>query len=259
MTADRPIAPSQPEETGDTDMSLTDHLRELRRRIVMVAVLFLAAMIVSFFFIQNIAGAMMAMGLEAGFTFVYLSPSELLTAYFKLAAVFAFCVSLPAALYELWRFAAPALSRSEKKVGRMGLAASFVFFLMGLVFCFFVALPFMVRFLANFNTSAYIASNISVAEYLDFALGMLATFGLVFELPILTAMLSRLRLLKPGWMVKTRKFSVLVIFIIAAVITPPDVLSQVMVALPMIGLYELSILLCRLVWKRMESEADSQA
>jgi sec-independent protein translocase protein TatC len=197
---------------------------------------------------------MMRMGLDAGFTFVYLSPSELLTAYFKLAAVFGLFVSLPVILYELWRFASPALELSEKKAGRAGLAAGFVFFLLGMVFCYFIALPFMVRFLSNFNTSEYIASNISVAEFLNFMLGMLVTFGLVFELPILTLMLSRLRLLRPAWMVRTRKYAVLVIFIIAAVVTPPDVLSQVMIALPMIGLYELSILLSRMVWKRMDRE-----
>ena len=256
MTADPLSGHSKPKNAADADMSLSDHLRELRRRLVTVIILFSVAVVVSFFFIQNIAEGMMKVGLEAGFTFVYLSPSELLTAYFQLAAVFGLFVSLPVILYELWRFASPALNASEKKAGRAGLAAGFVFFLLGMVFCYLIALPFMIRFLSNFNTSAYIASNISVAEFLNFALGMLVTFGLVFELPILTLILTRLRLLRPGWMVKTRKYAVLVIFIIAAIITPPDVLSQVMIALPMIGLYELSILLSRMIWKRMDREDE---
>ena len=101
----------------------------------------------------------------------------------------------------------------------------------------------MIRFLVEFSASAYIHSSISVASYLDFMIGMLLTFGLVFEEPMLAYVLTKIGILTPSFLRRVRRYAIPVIFIIAAVITPPDVVSQFMVAVPMIGLYELSIVI----------------
>ncbi|MDO4549177.1 MAG: twin-arginine translocase subunit TatC [Clostridia bacterium] len=236
--------------TGDDSMSITGHLSELRRRIAVAVVVLFASFICCFAFIREIADYVLNMGLDSGFNFVYLAPSELLTSYFKLSLIAALMITAPVILYELWLFVSPALDEKESRNGRVALVVGFLFFLIGAVFAYTVALPFMVQFLVAFNTSSYIESSISVENYLNFVTRMVAVFGVTFEMPILAFLLSSIGILKTSAMRRVRKYAILVIFIVAAIITPPDVVSQVMIALPMILLYEVSIFICARVEKR---------
>lgn len=247
-----------PRGNSDARMSLLSHLGELRRRIAMVSVLFAIAFIVCLFFIREIADYLLSMGLDSGFSFVYLAPSELMTAYFGLSVTTGLCVTLPIILYQSWCFIAPALTGKQKKAGYGALVGGFLFFVIGIVFAYTVALPAMVQFLVNFNTSTFISSSISVSEYLKFVVGILMTFGLIFELPVLSLLLSTLGILRPQYMIKVRMYAILVIFIIAAIITPPDVLSQFMVAIPMIALYQISIWVSAAVWKRKNAKEKNE-
>ena len=130
------------------------------------------------------------------------------------------------------------------------------FFVLGAAFSYFIALPFMIQFLINYSASDYIQSAISVASYLDFMVGMLLTFGLVFELPMLAFVLSNLGILTPELLRRIRPYAIVLIFILAAVITPPDVVSQFMIAVPMIGLYELSIGISMVIVKHKKQHED---
>ena len=144
--------------------------------------------------------------------------------------------------------------------GLAALIGGIFFFCLGAAFSYFVALPFMIQFLVNFSQSDFIHSSISVAAYLDFMIGMLLTFGLVFEEPMLAFVLTSLGVLTPQLLKAVRSYAIPVIFALAAIITPPDVVSQFMVAVPMIVLYELSILISAAVYKRRqraEAAADS--
>ena len=134
--------------------------------------------------------------------------------------------------------------------------SGFGFFLLGMAFCYFLILPLTLRFLYEFNGSIDIAANISFSYYMNFVLGMLVAFGAVFEMPVLSYLLSRLGILKPSLLISGRKYAILIIFFIAAVITPPDVLSQIMTGIPMIGLYELSILVSRRAAAKRAAEGD---
>ena len=163
------------------NMSLVGHLREIRNRIALSVVALLAAFVICFAIIKPLANAMLQMGLDAGFQYVYLSPSELLTSYFKLALVLAVVVVSPLLIFQIWGFVAPALTKKEKRAIRPALLGGFFFFCLGALFSYMVALPFMIQFLVNFSTSDFIHSAISVASYLDFMIGMLLTFGGVFE------------------------------------------------------------------------------
>ena len=118
------------------------------------------------------------------------------------------------------------------------------------MFSYLIAIPFMIQFLINYSKSDMIASAISVASYLDFMIGMMLTFGLVFEMPMLAFVLSNLGILTPEILRKLRSYAVVLVFIVAAVITPPDVVSQFMIAVPMLGLYELSILISAVITRR---------
>lgn len=239
-------------------MTIAGHLTELRRRVFLCAVVFVAASVLCFVFIQRFVDA--ALALSTGFDFVYLAPSELLTSYMKLALVLGLVFSSPVILWQIWAFVQPGLTEREASSARSAVVAGFVFFLLGVAFCYGLILPLTLQFLYNFNGSLDIAANISFNSYMSFVLGMLVAFGVVFEMPVLSFLLSRLGLMKPEWLAKGRKFAILIIFIIAAIITPPDVLSQLMTAVPMLGLYELSVLVSRAAYRRRETDdAEEEA
>ena len=243
-------------KNDQANMSLVGHLREIRNRIALSVTALVVAFIACFAIIKPLANAMLQMGLDAGFQYVYLSPSELLTSYFKLALVLAIVVISPLLVFEIWGFVAPALTRKEKRAIKPALLGGFFFFCLGALFSYMIALPFMIQFLVNFSTSDFISSAISVASYLDFMIGMLLTFGVVFEEPMLAFVLTKLGILTPDILRKVRRYAIPVIFVIAAIITPPDIVSQFMVAVPMIGLYELSILISSVIYKKKQNEDD---
>lgn len=246
------------------DMSLVGHLTEIRNRIAICVFALVAAFFACFACIKPLANRVLKMGLEGGFQYVYLTPSELLTSYLKLSLIMSVVIVSPVLIYQIWAFAAPALTRREKKAIRPALAGGMIFFFMGAAFSYLVALPFMIQFLVNYNQSEFIGSAVSVASYLDFMLGMILTFGIVFEEPMLAFVLSSLGILSPELLRKIRQYAIPVIFVIAAIITPPDAVSQLMIAFPMIALYELSIVISSVVCKRrrqrdsMEEDEDDE-
>lgn len=242
------------------DMSVVGHLREIRNRIAASIIALLAAFIICFAGIRPLADALLQLGVRGGFQFVYLAPSELLTSDFKLALLLAVALTSPFLLFQIWGFVAPALTAHEKRAVWPALTGGLCFFALGAIFCYFTALPLMLRFLVSYNQSALVRSAISVASYLDFMTGMLLTFGIVFEEPMLAFILARLGIVTPSMLRKARRYAMPAIFVIAAIITPPDVVSQLMLGLPMIGLYETSILIAQAaarIRSRSEPEADA--
>lgn len=240
------------------NMSLVGHLREMRDRLAVSAVVLLAAFAVCFALIRGLADQILEKGSRFGFTYVYLAPSELLTTYFKMSLILAAVMVSPFLVFELWGFVSPALKSKEKKAVLPALFGGFGFFLVGAVFAYFIALPFMIQFLVEFSRSDWVSSSISVASYIDFVIGMIMVFGLVFEMPMLAYALSSLGILTPRLMRKARCYFLPLAFLLAAIITPPDVMSQFMVAIPMIGLYEVSILISAVNSRRRQAEEDEE-
>lgn len=237
-------------------MTVAGHLRELRQRLFWSVLVFVALSVLCFVFIQRFVDA--ALALSTGFEFVYLSPSELLTSYMKLSLVLGLVLSSPFILWQIWAFVQPGLTRKEASSARSAIVAGFVFFLLGVAFCYALILPLTLQFLYSFNGSRDITASISFNNYMNFILGMLVAFGAVFEMPVLSFLLARLGLLRPQLLVKGRKYAILIVFVVAAVITPPDVLSQIMTAIPMLGLYELSILVARAAFKQREADDEDE-
>lgn len=234
-------------------MSLSGHLSEIKSRLTWIIVIFVLSVVVGSIFVDVIVTEFVRKG--SGFNFVYISPAELVTAYVKIVLIAGLVVTSPVILYQIWGFVSPALKQSEKRMGFFAMLGGAGFFLLGAAFAYFAAAPFTINFFVNFDTTGLIDAQISFESYIDFMLSLLVTFGLVFEMPMLTLFLSQLGIVKPQFLIKTRKYAILVIFIIAAVITPPDVVSQVTVALPMIILYEISIMVCRVIVKRKNAKA----
>lgn len=225
-------------------MSVTDHLRELRNRLIVCLIVFAAGSCFGLWRAGDLINLLLDIGKQYGYEFVYISPSELLIEYFSVAFIFGLCVTVPVILYEIWAFSSPGLKKSERRMFKFALVAGGIFACIGVLFAYKILLPFMLHFLISFSRGTGIKANISVQNYVSFLMTVFIIFAIIFELPVISVILNQLGILKVEWMKKARRYVIVVIFIVAAIITPPDVASQIMVALPMMLLYELSIWLC---------------
>ena len=154
----------------------------------------------------------------------------------------------PITVYEIWAFVEKGLYKHEKRYILISLFFGLILFVMGAVFCYFIVLPTTLNFFLKIAITE-VKSMISVQSYVSFVNMMLLAFGVIFEMPVVVFLLTKLGLLKPAFLKKNRAYIIIVIFILAAFITPPDVVSQIMLGIPMVVLLELSILVCTLVDK----------
>lgn len=236
----------------DKQLTLVEHLSELRRRIIIIFLGIIGGSIISYQFVDNIVELLVkpAEKLE----FIYLSPPELFLAYIKIAIISGIVISSPISLMQIWLFIKPGLKPNERKYLRFGLWMGIVFFLIGVVFAYFTLVPITINFFTEISKNG-IAPLFSFDSYLSFISSILLSSGLVFELPLLIILLTQLNLITASTLTKYRKYVILVIFIIAAVITPPDVISQVLLGVPMVLLYEISIWIAKVIGKRKKEKA----
>ena len=234
----------------DGSMSVSGHLKELRNRILVCVILLFVAFGVCLTFAPHIITYLTNMGEAYNYVFVYIAPQELLLVYLNAALIGALVVCFPVIAYEVYAFCSPGLKKKERFFIIGSLFAGTLFFVIGVAFARYISLPFVLRFLIQFTGEVDVSASISIQQYIGFLMTVFVVFGLVFELPVISVLLTGLGLIKAEWLVRGRKIMIVVIFVMAAIITPPDVVAPVMVAVPMIGLFELSILLSRLVGKR---------
>ena len=241
----------------DGSMSLSGHLRELRNRILVCVILLVVVFGVCLSFAPHIVTALTNMGQRYNYVYVYIAPQELFLVYMNVALVGAVVVCFPVLAYQIYAFCSPGLSGKERGYISGSLVAGGLCFLVGVAFAYFISLPFMLRFLIQFTGEVDVSASISIQQYVSFLLTVFVIFGLVFELPVVSVLLTGLGLVRAEWLVKGRKVMVVIIFVLAAIITPPDIVSQVMVAVPMLALYEISIMLSRVVGKAKKRTAEA--
>ncbi|RZJ28421.1 MAG: twin-arginine translocase subunit TatC [Flavobacterium sp.] len=165
-----------------------------------------------------------------------------------------FILSFPYILYQFWNFISPALYEKERKNAKFFISVSSILFFLGVLFGYYVVVPMSVNFLATFSVSTIVKNQFSIDSYMSMFKTSVIASGLYFELPIIIYFLSRLGLVTPQFLRKYRKWGVVIILIIAAIVTPPDVVSQVIVAIPMLAIYELSILISAMVTRKKVKE-----
>ena len=242
------------EQEQDGEMSLSGHLRELRNRILVCIVILVVAILIGLHYAPDIVQIFLQMGKDLDYEFVYIAPQELMLQYFYVSFLFGICVTIPVLLYQAWAFIRPGLKKSENFLFLIAMVFGLLCFGAGAYFAYRIMLPFMLYFFNTLSIGSGVSAYISIQNYLSFLLMVLIIFGIVFELPMVSIVLNRLGLLKVSWMKAGRRVVIVVIFIVAALITPPDIVSQITVALPVILLYELSIFLCsiceKMGWKK---------
>lgn len=235
-------------------MSLTGHLKELRNRLAVVIVLLTAAFFVCLSNAQALVELFTGLGAGYGYKFVYISPQELLMEYFSVSLVIALVVCLPVIAWEIWRYVQPGLTGTENRAFAMSLIFGMVFFCLGVAFAYKVSMPFILYFLIHVGDGSQITATVSVQNYISFLLTVFLVFGCVFELPVVSVALTWLGVIRAAWLKKAQKPAIVLIFVVAAIITPPDIVSQIMVALPMIALFQLGIFLSALCEKAKKKE-----
>lgn len=231
----------------DKKLTMIEHLEELRKRIIIIALAVLVSSIISYIYIDKIMEILLIPA--KGMDFVYLTPSELFLTYIRIAISTGVVISAPIILYQIWVFVKPGLKKKEKLYLSFTLIMAIFFFILGATFAYFVIIPLTIEFFTKMSRDE-ISPFFSIQSYISFCSSILFTFGLTFQLPLLTILLTQLNLVTPKLLKKARKYLVLLIFIVAAVLTPPDVISQVLMALPLWLLLELSITLSLLISRK---------
>lgn len=239
--------------TKEDNMTLLEHLDELRKRLTIIVIVNFVAMI--FLFGQTDIIMDYLLNINPGLELVYITPSELLTVYIKLAFIMAIVICSPITIYQIWAFVEKGLYKNEKIYIAISLFFAVGLFIVGVLFCYFLVLPITLDFFIRIAI-AEVSSKISIDSYVSFVNTMLVSFGIVFELPVLVFLLTKLRVLKPEILKKNRGLIIVGIFIAAAFITPPDVISQIMLGVPLTLLMELSIWICTIVDKTNKKKSD---
>ncbi len=158
--------------------------------------------------------------------------------------------SFPYILWEIWRFVKPAMHQNERKYSQGGVFISTLLFMMGILFSYFLIVPLTVNFLGNYHVSETVVNQISLSSYISTVVSVTFAVGIVFELPILVYFLTKIGVITPDFLKKNRRYMYVILLVLSAIITPPDMFSQVLVVFPLIGLYEFSIVVSRRVYKK---------
>ena len=242
--------------SDDGSMTLTGHLKELRNRLIICAAVFVVGVIGFLAISDKLIDLLTAMAMNANYTFVFLAPQEKLMQYFRVSLIAAVIVTIPVALYQVYAFAKPGLKRSERFFFRLVLLFGLALFCVGVLFAYKVTLPFMLNFLVTLEGTDYITASISIESYINLCLTMFIIFGCVFEMPLVTIILAKMGIANPEIMKKGRGVAIVLIFLVAAIITPPDIVSQCFVAVPMCLLYFISIFLSGIFYKPKTDDDD---
>ncbi len=240
---------------------ITEHLAELRTRLFRSLVAIAIATVIVFtkvdFFFKIFKEPLNRVFPDL--KLVALTPTESFFTAFKIAMLVGFVIASPYVFYQIWKFIEPALYEEEKKLVVPFVSFTTVFFISGALFAYFGVLPLAIKFLLTFGyTQLDVEAMISVSSYISFVVRLILAFGITFELPVILSLLARLGLVTPNALVKFRPYFVVAAFVMAAVLTPPDIVSQVFLAMPLIVFYEISIIMAKILYPRSERSKAEQ-
>lgn len=236
---------TEPSQAGDeARMPLMEHLKELRVRLVRSIIALSVGFLVAYAFVNPIFHLLIQPLREVSHDKVLLIGTGIGEAFFtkiKVALIASLFISSPAVLYEVWKFIAPGLYQSERRMAKPFVVFTTVFFVLGGYFCWAVVLKIGYAFFLSEYASIGVTPTLRISEYLSFSAKLLLAFAITFEMPVLAFFLTRLGIIDYHWLIRQFRYAVVVIFVIAAALTPPDFVSQFLLAIPLLALYGVSI------------------
>ncbi|WP_042347778.1 twin-arginine translocase subunit TatC [Bacillus massiliigorillae] len=230
------------------NMNAIEHLNEMRKRIIFTLIIFLLLFCLAFVFVEEIYQFLVK---DLNFKLVVLGPSDVIYVYVILSGISAIAVTIPVAAHQIWLFVKPALSKKEQKLALAYIPALFLLFIAGISFGYFLLFPLVLTFLMSLSTEMFQAF-FTTEKYFRFLLQMTLPFGILFELPVVIMFLTSLGVINPYRLQKIRKYAYFVLIVISVFITPPDFISDVLVIIPLILLYEGSVSVSKIVYKRKQ-------
>lgn len=247
--------------SSDEKQPFMSHLEELRKRLIVCAISVGVGFVVAYIFSERLFQLLVAPLKEVmpeGEKLIFTNLPEMFFAYLKVAFIAGILASAPVIFYQIWLFVAPGLYQKEKRYLIPFVVSSTILFVGGALFGYFIVFPFGFKFFIGF-ANEYVKALPSVKQYFSFSIKLLFAFGIVFELPVVIFFLSKIGVVTPEFLRKKRKYAILLTFALAAILTPPDVITQCMMAVPLIVLYEIGILVARLARKKKEEDKAVEA
>ena len=226
-------------------MTFLDHLEELRKRILYSLVALGVCAVVGFFFSQRVLDLLT----RPVPSLVFLAPAEAFVVQLKVALVTGLFLAAPVIFYQFWRFVRPALQKHEVKYIASAVVVSSLLFVVGVAFAYLVVVPIAMKFLLGFETPKLHAM-ISISQYVGTVGAFLLACGVIFQLPVIMFFLTKLGVITPKLLMKNQRVAVVLVFIVAAILSPPDVFSQILMAVPLFVLFELGVVASFLARRR---------
>jgi sec-independent protein translocase protein TatC len=254
---------NKPDELAGTEAPFVSHLIELRDRLIRAVIAIAACFAVLAFWpgpagLYDLLAAPMLSHLPKGATLIATNVISPILVPLKITLMAAFLVALPVVLYQLWAFVAPGLYSHEKKLVLPLVVSSTLLFIVGVAFCYFIVIPGMSKFIQAFAPTSITAAP-DIEQYFGFVLTLFLVFGIAFEVPIAVIVLARIGIVSIEQLRKSRGYFVVGAFIVSAVVTPPDVVSQLALAIPMCVLYEIGILAAVMFIKHTKAPEETPA
>jgi len=242
---------NEEQDTVEVEMSFLDHLEELRWRLIYAIIGIVIGSIVAWIFIEPLVEVVLLKpARDSGAVLQNLRPFGQLFLFVQISIVVGIVATLPNLFYQLWKFISPALKKNEKKYILAIVIFSTLCFLAGIAFAYFVMLPLALKFAAEFGTEA-IKNEFAINEYMSIIISVMLASGFVFELPMISFFLTKLGILTPAFMRKYRRHAIVIILVLAAFLTPgADPISQIVLAVPLVLLYEISIFISKISVKK---------
>lgn len=243
----------------DKNLTIIEHIDEFRNRLVVIVGFFIAAVIGSFFLAKPLIQFLQLDGEAENITLNAFNVVDPIMIYLKVILFIAFIIISPILMYQLWAFISPGLHERERRATLSYIPFSFLLSIGGIAFAYWVLLPYVMRFMMNLSEDLGIVQTIGINEYFNFLFQLTIPFAIVFQLPVVLLFLTRLGMLNPTKLVAIRKYAYFGLFVVAAFITPPDIMSHLFVTVPLFILYEISIFISRFGYRKyLKSEQQRQ-
>ena len=243
-------------QTNNEKMTFSEHLEELRYRLIRILIAVAIGFVISYFFSKQVFYLVSLPLLEVlpkENNLIFTALPEAFFTYLKISFFCGVVLASPYIFYQIWKFISPGLYPHEKKYVIPFVIVSSIFFVTGILFAYFVVFPYGFKFFLSFQND-YIKALPTMKQYLSFTLKLLFAFGVIFELPVFMYFLAKIGVVNSQLLTKNRRYVIVLIFVVAAILTPPDMFTQFLMAVPLLLLYEISIFVVKFVEKRKKKD-----